>query len=85
MKYLGARGTQFHDKKPEVENLVSDSLRDPELVMYTGVHIYSCTADVEYGTFPEIRFAVRVRDVNSSPGLCICDKEVAFFMYRRPI
>jgi hypothetical protein len=46
-------------KKHAVENLVSDSLQDPELVMYTGVPvlIYSCSADVEYETFPEILFA----------------------------
>ena len=26
MEYLGARGTMIYEKKPEVENLVSDSL-----------------------------------------------------------
>jgi hypothetical protein len=26
MEYLGARGTMIHEKKPEVENLMSDSL-----------------------------------------------------------
>jgi hypothetical protein len=49
--------------------------------MYTGVLIYSCTAEIECETFPEIRFVARylMRDVNSSPGLCIGDKEVAFY------